>query len=53
MNEPKLEEPDSVKEQQQLPLPLLDETKDRIEASVRRAVQLKADREKNNNASAG
>ena len=53
MNEQKSEEPDSIKEQQQLPLPLLDETKDQIEASVRRAVQLKAVREKNNKASAG
>jgi len=53
MNAQKSEEPDSIKEQQQLPLPLLDETKDRIEANVRRAVELKAQREKTNKASAG
>ena len=47
MNEPKSEESDSIKEQQQLPLPLLDETKDRIEANLHRAV-IKAEREKNN-----
>jgi len=52
MNAQKSEEPDSIKEQQQLPLPLLDETKDRIEANLRRAA-LKAEREKNNKASAG
>ena len=52
MNAQKSEEPDSIKEQQQLPLPFLDETKDRIEANLRRAV-LKAEREKNNKASAG
>ena len=52
MNAQKSEEPDSIKEQQQLPLQLLDEAKDRIEANLRRAV-LKAEREKNNKASAG
>jgi hypothetical protein len=53
MNEPKSEEPDSVQEQQQLPLPLVHEVKDRVEANARRAAQLKAERDKDKKASAG
>ena len=52
MSESKSEEPESVKARQ-LPLPLAHEAKDRIEANIRRASQLKEEREKEKAASAG